>query len=333
MMLAIIEADPENKNIVGLTTSIGLLQYGPLFTYSLPLVLTGARWVDNDGTYVPAYFAGENLGDDALPTWQLARDMYTEGSIDPDIALIEGAQALNKFLNGQAAAYIGNAGGIAGKSATSIYNEWEKMYGYPMEDAVKVLDLMPGVNGETYYCAFGFAWSEMMFSAKVDDAKMERILMIYDYLLSEEGMLLAKYGIEGESYTLQDGVIEVMDGVTLEEKYPSTTLFKNMVSWIPILPDEYVVPSDYVEWYEEEVRPDLIAQAEACVLPEYVLECEEAATALEANFSYNALDDLTLIMTGTEPVEDMWDEIIENYKKDGLEEYIETINAAVKESK
>ena len=33
--------------------------------------------------------------------------------------------------------------------------------------------------GNTYYWAIDYAWSETMFSANVDDAKMERLLMMF----------------------------------------------------------------------------------------------------------------------------------------------------------
>ena len=112
MIQAIIEADPEGKNIQGMTACGADFPVGVFFTYSMPAAVVGGntfRWVDNgDGTYVPAYFAGENLGDDALPTWQLLRDMYKEGTIEADIALASTDQAYNKFLNGQCAAHAGH---------------------------------------------------------------------------------------------------------------------------------------------------------------------------------------------------------------------------------
>ena len=49
-----------------------------------------------------------------------------------------------------------------------------------------------------------------------------------------------------------------------------------------------------------------------------------------SEFSLNLKDDTLLIMTGDKPVEQMWNEIIEDYQAEGLDEVIADVNAAVK---
>ncbi len=60
-----------------------------------------------------------------------------------------------------------------------------------------------------YYALEGTEnWFSMtMFNYDISDAKLNKILDILDYLLSEEGTRLAIYGIEGYDYTIQDGNI------------------------------------------------------------------------------------------------------------------------------
>ena len=53
-------------------------------------------------------------------------------------------------------------------------------------------------------------------------------------------------------------------------------------------------------------------------------------TSKRSWFSLNLKDDMLLIMTGTDPVEDIWAEIIEEYQIDGLDEIIADVNAALK---
>ena len=96
-------------------------------------------------------FARENLGDDALPTWRLVREMYEKGVIERDIFLVTTAQAEEKFLMGKSAAICFD-GGI-GNSVTygNIIQYWKDVHGTEFLDDVRFLDLMPSINGETYY--------------------------------------------------------------------------------------------------------------------------------------------------------------------------------------
>ena len=65
-------------------------------------------------------------------------------------------------------------------------------------------------------------------------------------------------------------------------------------------------------------------------LPATEPACITEFLATGSEFSLNLKDDTLLIMTGDEPVEQMWNEIIEDYKAEGLEDVIAQVNAAVK---
>ena len=45
----------------------------------------------------------------------------------------------------------------------------------------------------------GYAGSESFINASVSDEKLDKILQLYDYLLSDEGALLSTYGSEGDT--------------------------------------------------------------------------------------------------------------------------------------
>jgi len=58
-------------------------------------------------------------------------------------------------------------------------------------------------------------WFSMsLFSNKISDAKMEKILDIMDWLLSEEGTMMALYGIKGQDYTVdkETGKVTLLEG-------------------------------------------------------------------------------------------------------------------------
>ena len=330
MIKAIIEADPEGKNIQGMTACGPDYPVGVFFTYSMPAAVVGGntfRWVDNgDGTYVPAYFAGENLGDAAVPTWQLLRDMYREGTIEADIALATNDQAYNKFLNGQCAAML--ATGFCGPWEGMI-QYWEEVNGSNYADAVKCLDLMPGVDGNAYYWIWDYAWSESYISSKVDDVKMDRILQIYDYLLSDEGVMLSRYGVEGDTYEIVDGKY-IQESEDRAIKYPSTAMFHDLVAWTPELPNGYefksIIPQELLDISEARVEA-----ARNAPVPEFDTRYTDIFISLGTDFGLSLADDMLTIMTGNQPVEEMWQAILENYKSQGPEDIIEQVNAKAKE--
>lgn len=326
MIQAIIKADPEGKNIQGLTACGPAFFHGIFFTYSMPAAIIDGntfRWVDNgDGTYVPAYFAGENLGDDAMATWELLRSMYKDGTIEADVALGSTDTAYQKFLTGRSAAML--ATGFLGPWDNMI-RYWEETNGTDYADAVRVLKLMPSTDGNTYYWNWDYAWSESLFSANVDDEKFDRIMQIYNYLLSDEGIMLSRYGYEGDTYEIVDGKYIVETGER-EEKYPSTKLFHDLVAWTPTLPNGYeyksIIPDNLLAIQEgryEESRNASIA--------DYDLRYTSIFISLGTDFGLSLPDDLMTIMTSDKPVAEAWQDVINSYKAKGLESIIEQVNA------
>ena len=235
MITKIREADPEGTEIGGLTSKGYSMLGGLLFPYSMPYGSTGGSkfyWVESGNGYVPALFAGDELGSDALDTWKLVRAMYEEGTIEEDITLVTISQAEERFLNSKSAA-ICIDGGI---SNTKLYENigcfWEGVHGRDFWVDVKYLKLMPDRDGNLRYPVWDYAWSETYINSNVSDEKLDRILAIYDYLLTEEGTLLSNFGIEGESYTVaDDGSIVMNKDISLYEIYPSIKALASLVCW------------------------------------------------------------------------------------------------------
>lgn len=326
MLEAIIEADPEGKNIGGITAQ-GTGQIMALMgNYTNPYAY-GGWWIESNGRYVPAYFAGESLGDDMLPGWQLARDLWDRGLIDPDLATNTQEMSKNKFLNGQMAAYTAN-GTLTGFSGYGLDDGWSDIYGNSVSEQVKQLNLLPAADGQTYYWYNDYSNAETFISPHVDDEKMERILMLFDFLLSDEGYMLCKYGIEGESYEIVDGEL-VADIEARDEKYPSCTMLQSLGSWIHELPDGMENDRGEYDWYREWL-PGYVAQAEATDMSHYSPEAKAAFVQLESDFTYKPTDDMLRIMMGKEPVEAMWNQILDEYRSAGVEEVIAQVNEAMK---
>ncbi len=327
MLVAIMEADSEGKQIGGMTAKDFNMLMGPLFTYSIPLASSGGvsyYWVPQGEGYVPAVFAGEELGSDALPTWRLVREMYEKGVIEPDIFLSTTAQAEEKFLMGKSAAICFDGGIANSKTYGNIIQYWEEVHGSEFLEDVRFLDLMPSVDGELYYTVWGYSWSESYISGRVSGEKMDRILALYDYLLSEEGQRLGRYGVEGVSYRVaEDGSIVLLTEEAPSALYPSIGMLESLVSWNN---DSLTVPQEYRR--EDEKR---VERARECRIPEYEYECSMTASRMEDPLSIDINRIFQQIVLGTEPVEEVWARIIEEYKDEGLMEMIEEVNRRVRE--
>lgn len=332
MIQAIIEKDPEGKHIQGMTAKGYTMLEGLLVDYSVPLASSGGSsfyWVESNNRFVPALFAGEKLGEDALPTWHLIRDMYDEGTIENDILLVTTSQAEEKFLNGKSAAICIDGGLSNTKLYENIGRFWKETNGDEFWDDVKYLELMPDVNGELYYPVWDYAWSETYINANVSDEKLDRILAIYDYLLSEEGTLLSNFGIENETYRIaEDKSIELIEGVTPSEKYPSIKTLSYLVCWnygnLSTYRYPNIVPNDYALKDEERV-----AKARKIKIPEYSDECSLKFFEMGTDFNIDLNNIFSRMLVGPEPVDELWESIVDEYKEKGLERIIDKVNTEV----
>ena len=138
MFAAIVEKDPQGKNIAGLTSTTTKMLGGLFWLYGNPVATSdgsGAdyKWIKEDGKFVPAVFSSK-----ALPALQNMREMYEKGLIDPDIALTKMDLAEDKFVSGDVAALLSGGGHI---NLSGINTQlWKKAHpDTPIMDAVKVL--------------------------------------------------------------------------------------------------------------------------------------------------------------------------------------------------
>lgn len=281
------------------------------------------KWVkDADGTYVPAYFT-----EDALEGFKFARELYESGVIEKDIVLTTNQSAEEKFLQGSSAAIVISGG--FGNKYEKVARYWKDVHGTEYLDDVKALNLMPDKNGnKTYVMSASYAWSESYINANVSEEKMDKILQLYDYLLSDEGAFLSTYGPEGELYDLEDGKVVLHDpNAVVKDTYPSCDALYTLARWNPSTYDDRFVgiwPEEYTE-----VDNKLVEQAEAVEIPEYYPECTQKLLELGIEFSVNLDEDFLSIMTGEEPVEEMWKEICAQYEAKGLSDMIAQVNDAM----
>ncbi len=325
MIQKIIKADPEGKQIAGMTTIQSAMVSGIIYPYG---GILEKKWVEKDGKFMPSYFAG-----DLKSAMQLARDMYNEGTIEKDIAQAKFDITKEKFLQGKNAAVI-----FAGAGPAWLYSsfakDYEDLYGRKLIDDIKIAKLYPCVDGKKYYFVDTEAWSETYISSNVDDKKLSAICKLFDFLYSEEGQRLMVAGIDGEDYDMVDGKIVMKEGVDIHEKYD----FFNVNSSVNALgmwsPESWnlAIPSATPMEYRELNTARHEDALNNGTLPVYYDDVLFLSTPLKDEFVMNTSDDLLQIMVGDKPVDQMVDELMASYEEKGLSKMIDEVNEAAKKA-
>lgn len=317
MIKKIIAADPEHKKISGLTTQLTRVLSRHLMTYGCP---AENKWVKKDGKWMPGYFAGNMKA-----AFQLARDMYQEGTIEKDIALAKQNIATEKFLKGESAAMSFALGGPVGLY-TNVGKDYDKLYpGRKFTDDVKMLKLMKAADGKRYFYLSNDAWSETYFSSHVDDVKMARILKMYDYMLSPEGQTYIYWGFEGTDYTVKNGKrvpVYNAEGEPVRER-PFAGLMGNFLQWSDAAEGKpaMTVPPGYIQMsdmsYQDAKKNGTIPAFDDRVL--YL------STPLKNAFLFDSNEDLLSVMIGKEPVDAMIKDLMKKYETKGLSSMIHEV--------
>lgn len=298
-------------------------------------------WVEEDGRFVPSWTT--DAFKDVVASY---RYLYKTGGLDPEFY----SKSPNIIREDFAA---GRLGAMEYKSFPMSLMElkevWDTLNDKPFEECVDVLPIFPAPDGVRYSNSSNVFWSETYISSSVDDAKMERILALFEFLLSDEGQQFCHYGIEGEDYIRTDGDdyecllnLGTEDGGTmslstaLAQKYPSSTLFVNLATW------------DICDWNSLKVNKlNSLLYGEPCMELGYksAVWFRDNTTQLERpydflNFPKEATDQFSTnqafeafvnCIIGKQDAVAMWEAFLEEMRENGLEEYIDRQNESYRE--
>ncbi|MWV47258.1 extracellular solute-binding protein [Paenibacillus sp. HJL G12] len=331
MLQAIVDKDPEGKHITGLTSSTTKMIGGFFWLYGNSAATSDGsgsdfKWIKEDGKFVPAVFSSK-----ALPALQNMRDMFEHKLVDPDIALTKPDTAYDKFVSGKSAALLAG-GGFLGIDQNIYEKRWKTAY--PNADftqSVKVLKPLTGPDGERYHPVFKTYWSESYFNAKIDDKKLDRILRLYDYILSPEGNDRLTYGVKDVDYKVEGDKKVPIGDVSLNEKYPAKGFLMNLVTYNtsnaydmnnPTIANKTIRQEavDYIDWSIKNSK-----------VPDYDIRLTYMSTPTKDKFSVLDHDDLLNMMLSKDPIDKAWENTLNNYKAKGLDKMIDEVNAKAKE--
>ncbi|BBI35453.1 extracellular solute-binding protein [Cohnella abietis] len=333
MLKAIVDQDPENKNITGITSVGNLLLGGLFWLYSSPAATSDGsgndfKWIKEDGKYIPAVFSKNSI-----ESLKLLRDFYTSGLIDPDLPITRGDMGRDKFAQGEAAALI-TAGGSFQAIDINIYKErWLKIH--PDENAfydkIKILKPLKSMDGNRYHAIFRTFWSESYISAKVDDKKMNRILQLFDYMNSPEFLEMRRFGMKDVDYTKSNNKITVIDPTdSVLTKYKPFSSLANLLHWdgmFKLSEDFAGISAEAHEAQQEFINYSMSMTSKQ----EYDNRLTQMSTPTKDGFTLFDSEDMIRVMISKLPVEVIWNDIINSYKAKGLDKMIREVNAKAKE--
>ena len=187
--------DPDGDGIDN-TVGLSVATIGFLWSQSFPnFGFTDALWIeDTDGKYRLG-----NTTRKAFKLFRFLRRLYQRGGLDPDFAISSQDPAIDLFSSGHAGVL---ARQISPKHLNKVASVWSKLQpDRRFEDSVEIYHPWRVRGQETEMFVEKSYWSESYIEATVDNEKMGRILEVFDFLYSDEGVALCYLGFEGEDYT------------------------------------------------------------------------------------------------------------------------------------
>ncbi|MBQ9262823.1 MAG: extracellular solute-binding protein [Clostridia bacterium] len=297
--------DPDGNGIddtYGLTgDGLGTLRY-----FFASTGVSNRYWnKDADGNW----FFGA-LDDRNITPLEWLRKMYEDKSLDPDFAATSWKEGLQKFSSNTFGICVRNA------DADWIHNVMVKYYGAANPDCnpfdrVSLIGALGNNKGDQSHMeAYISCMVAVQFAPEISEEKMDRFLAFYEYLLGEGKYM--RLGLEGEDYTIEaDGSVKLIRDAegkasNLATKYPSIPA----THWTSWGFEMQALPS--VEYYDEYNDETKALKAVVCAIrnveplyPEVgpILIDDVAVTDASA---FNITSEYWAIITGTEPVADMF---------------------------
>lgn len=145
-----------------------------------------------DGKWVP-----ELLQDETKQTVAFLKKLYDEKIMDPEFMINTGDKKIEKFVSGKAGIMFHNGS----QQYTFIYDKFKAAY--PDKDPKALFTyagVLQGKDSSKRLDGWPNFWMFTCISNQASDEKKTKALELLDYLASDEGMTLMRWGIEGEHY-------------------------------------------------------------------------------------------------------------------------------------
>ena len=222
--------DPDNN---GLNDTTGYVSESNKDMDSWIYIAFDAGWnqfIEEDGTYTYS-----DVSDNSMYATAFVTRLISEGYMSIDSLTNDVETKQTRFVTGKAGMmYAHNWYNV-------IISAFMTAYNCSMEEAVSKITMCEppmGKNGTHGGSGDKGCWQGFCINANMSNARIRKCLEFYDYLLSEEGKNLLKYGIEGVHYNVnEDGTKESLlavdsDGFTQSiHQADSASMLYALVDW------------------------------------------------------------------------------------------------------
>jgi len=255
---------------------------------------------------------------------------YAEGLIDPDILANDGNAFKAKVTDGKAAAFIGSQGGN--------YVTFSKVLETTVPEAMLVTIPWPvGPEGVAYTSQgavdHAVAGEGCAITPKCDD--IDTAIKYLDYGYGDEGKMLLNFGVEGETYTMENGVPvwTPEHQAEMDEKGVDFVMggkaFGGVSSWSTF---QVLELADATRQYRGQKESCIIwgAADRSLIMPPLTPTVEEASQVSDIVNRVNTYADETVgkMIMGQIPLSE-YDSFIAEVKKMGLEDAVKIYNDAL----
>lgn len=255
---------------------------------------------------------------------------YKEGLIDPDYATNDGKAKDAKMTSGKAAAAYAYIGGNIGSWLPAMQESNPEA----MLEAVQYPVLNKGDEPKFTDTRWDYTNVGALFSSKIKNP-VEAIKAL-DYLISEEGAMLKNFGIEGETYTLENGQPVYTDLIlkNSDKLAVGSAMAKYFIANYPFPGTDDDRYND--QYYTLDAQKDAVKvfaqysnNAASVLLPPIAMTPEEASEFGKIMADVNTYRDevVTKVIMGSSTIES-YDQAAEQFKKMGIERAVEIQQAA-----
>ncbi len=316
------DSDPDGNNVNDTTGITFANKYytSSVFLSSVPEAAS-KTWKFEDGRWIPGYVS-KNM---VTGIMELSR-LWKEELLDPQVLSLTGKQGHYNFCLGKTGMLFTQ---IKPRVIYNLSDLWLRYNDTDLSEVIEFLPIWKNEEGDRYSFHEGKNfWSSSFFSSNVSDIKMERILSLYDYLLSKEGQNSLKYGIPGVDFTIKDGVIDRIDSSLMSSKYPSLNIFIDLPSWGGDI-SNWIVDEYSLAIYKKHIMESCIDVYKDNI--EYLspvnMEIQYLNTPTKSKFEKgDAIFDTILNVSITDDPIKEWDKQLKFLRDEGLDMAIDEVN-------
>lgn len=248
---------------------------------------------------------------------QTMADWYKEGLLDPDFASVDKSTVQAKFSTGEAGVSLQQINNIENCISS---NEGTDYAVVALSSLVMNKGDEPQLSQQSiqkFDGGFGYAVSTTC-------SNVEAACRYLDWAFSEEGMMTMNYGVEGTTYEVKDGKVELTDLVMHNEETPSSNSARNEIAWVQ---NRVGVSLDIALGYKEESRNWIdvwTAHMDKYVLPtvQYTEEQQNTISKKWGDIDDLCQEKILKYVIGSEDISATWDSFVDSIKQMGIEDVL-----------